>query len=393
MEPVIVLDANQRSALAATRALGRRGVRVITADTTRETLAGASRYASGSFVYPSPYRAPGEFVERLATELAARAARIVLPMTEVTTHVLARDGAQLPGVSVPVGTFEALETLTDKRALQALAKQLDIPAPETRIVECPEQVRIATAGLAYPLVVKPYRSRIWTGDRWRGAEVRYVSSPGELDSLTRSVDVFRMHPFLVQEYIDGHGAGVFALYDRGRASVFFAHRRLRERPPSGGVSVLSESVSVDPHMRELSQRLLDHVEWHGPAMVEFKVCRDGRPYLMEVNPRFWGSLQLPIDAGVDFPWLAYQLARGQRLDVVTDYRIGARNRWLLGDLDCLYLSLKTRDSLRAKCRAVAAFVGGFGRGITHEIERRDDMWPCVVELKRYVSTAQRADNL
>ena len=384
MEPVLILDANQRSALAATRSLGKRGVPVVTADETSVTLAGASRYGRGSFAYPSPYRTPALFLDVLKKELAARKIRIVLPMTEVTTHVLAGHREELPGARVPVGTFAALGALTDKRSIHALAKQLDIPVPETRIVESPEEARIAAAGLTYPLVVKPYRSSIWSGATWIRAGVRYVSSLGELRRLMETVDVFRRHPFLIQEHIEGHGAGVFALYDTGRAVSFFAHRRLRERPPSGGVSVLSESVRLDPYMHELSRRLLDRVEWHGVVMVEFKVRADGRPYLMEVNPRFWGSLQLAVDAGVDFPWLAYQLATGAKAEPVDGYRVGVRNRWLLGDLDHVYLSWKESAGWRAKYRAMAGFVKGFGPGTRHEVDRWDDFKPFFVELKRYL---------
>ena len=86
-----------------------------------------------------------------------------------------------------------------------------------------------------------------------------------------------------------------------RPVAFFAHKRLRERPPWGGVSVLSESAEPDPRLKALARQLLDDACWHGVAMVEFKVAPDGTPYLMEINTRFWGSLQLAIDAGVDFP--------------------------------------------------------------------------------------------
>jgi len=68
--------------------------------------------------------------------------------------------------------------------------------------------------------------------------------------------------------------------------------------------------------------------WHGVAMVEFKVSADGTPYLMEVNARFWGSLQLAIDAGVDFPWLLYQLATGRDVESDDDYVTGVKSRWL-----------------------------------------------------------------
>jgi len=383
LEPVLVLDANERSALAATRSLGRRGVPVVTAEAAPTTLAGASKYCRASFVYPSPYREPAAFLHVLRREAAARGTRLLLPMTEVTTHLLVQHRADLAGLAIPFGTAEALEALTDKRSVHALAKQLDIPVPETRLVECPDAAAMATAGLQFPVVMKPYRSRIWSQGRWISAAVRYASSLDELRRLAQTLEAFSRHPFLVQEYVEGHGAGVFGLYDQGRPLTFFAHRRLRERPPSGGASVLSESVELDPHLRELTRRILDHVGWHGAAMVEFKVRPDGRPYLMEINPRFWGSLQLAIHAGVDFPWLAYQLAAGITPDPVDRYRIGVRNRWLLGDVDHVYLSWRESRGLNATRRAIVGFLTAFGTGTHHEVDRWDDFRPFVVELKRY----------
>ena len=74
--------------------------------------------------------------------------------------------------------------------------------------------------------------------------------------------------------------------------------------------------------------------WFGVAMVEFKLDpRDGLPKLMEINPRFWGSLPLAIEAGVNFPLLLYRMACGETFKPVENYRIGRRCRWLLpGDI-------------------------------------------------------------
>ena len=69
-------------------------------------------------------------------------------------------------------------------------------------------------------------------------------------------------------------------------------------------------------------------------MVEFKEdAATGTPYLMEVNGRFWGSLQLACDAGIDFPGVLVGLALGEEVDVARSYRIGIRSRWLWGDVD------------------------------------------------------------
>jgi len=113
---------------------------------------------------------------------------------------------------------------------------------------------------------------------------------------------------------------------------------------------------------------------------------------MEVNGRFWGSLQLAVDAGVDFPFLACELAQGRRASGPSPYRIGIRSRWRLSDLDHLLLRLlKTDAALHlppgspSRAAAIAAFFGLGGGEDRDEINRLDDIVPCWREARRYVS--------
>ena len=79
----------------------------------------------------------------------------------------------------------------------------------------------------------------------------------------------------------------------------------------------------------LSSRLLAALAWHGPANVEFKRdARDGELTLMEINPRFWGAMELGVRAGVDFPVLVARLALEGDIEPVLDYRVGLRCRWI-----------------------------------------------------------------
>ena len=386
MRVVLVLDGNQRSALATVRSLGKREIPVIVGDESVPTLAGSSKYCHENMVYPSPYSMPEEFVEAVKNFSVQRGVEVLFSMSDVTTALLLRYQEEfgVAGIKLASASSSAFETLTDKRKLCCLAEELNIPIPVTRHVVSKDTLRTALRDLHFPVVLKPYRSRIFTGRQWITASVAYADSVQRIERITAENESFRDHPFLLQEYIKGEGRGIFALYDQGRCLALFAHRRLREKPLSGGVSVLSESVPVDPDMSELSRRLLDHVKWHGVAMVEFKVSLNGTPYLMEVNARFWGSLQLAIDAGVDFPWLLYQMATNAPLDRVNGYRVGLKNRWLLGDLDHLYLTLKSPTPAVQKWRAVLCFLNFFNRDTKHEIDRWSDLKPFLFELKQYV---------
>ena len=68
-------------------------------------------------------------------------------------------------------------------------------------------------------------------------------------------------------------------------------------------------------------------------MVEFRVDkRDGLPKLLEINPRFWGSLHLSIQSGIDFPYMLYEITNGEESTPILDFKKGVQSRWLFGEL-------------------------------------------------------------
>jgi predicted ATP-grasp superfamily ATP-dependent carboligase len=142
---------------------------------------------------------------------------------------------------------------------------------------------------------------------------------------------------------------------------------------------------VETSLRSAAQRILDAAEWSGAAMVEFRIAADGTPYLMEVNARLWGSLQLSIDAGVDFPWLLYCNSIAADLPEIADYRTGIRLRWFLGDVDNLLMQL--RDGTLAggeRLRAVTAFITScFDVRSRQEVFRLSDPRPAVHEMREW----------
>jgi hypothetical protein len=142
---------------------------------------------------------------------------------------------------------------------------------------------------------------------------------------------------IVQEYVQGEGWGVSALYWRGEKITSFTHRRLREKAPLGGTSTLRASARA-PALEAATGRLLRALGWHGLAMVEFKYDPTARRYwLLEVNPRVWGSIALPVGCGADFPFWLYLCAIGE-VDRVRSlataaepYPEGRIARWVFGD--------------------------------------------------------------
>jgi predicted ATP-grasp superfamily ATP-dependent carboligase len=382
-QTILVLDACQRSALAAVRSLGIRGYRVITADSTAKTLAGCSRYSCAHWVYPDPYTRPAEFLAWAESALPTGKVQVALPMTEVTSDLLVRHGHLWPDIIIPFAPIERIDQLANKANLMRRAQELGIPIPATRYISACEDLLADIETLNYPVVLKPVRSRVMLDTRWLSTSVKIVHTPDELRTALDD-EAFSRHPFLVQAFIEGMGYGVFALYNHGQPVAFFAHQRIRERPPWGGVSVLSESRQPEPQMQALAKTLLDDAQWHGVAMVEFKVNSNHEPYLMEINTRFWGSLQLAIDAGTDFPSMLVDMALGNPAKTARLLE-GLRLRWILGDIDHLYLTLRSpRYSITHKLQTIVQLLRPDFSGRTrHEVNRIDDMRPAWQELKDY----------
>lgn len=383
---VLVLDANQRSALAITRSLGSDpDIEVLTADETDTALAGTSRFSSLYLRHPSPEHEPQLFIHWLAETLQARGVDQIFPATEITSYLCLMHRERLAPCNLPFPPVKTVLSLADKGRLMDLAGALDIPHPASRLVANgaafdPDFIN------DYPVILKPCLSRIWLEDRWLSSSVHLARSQDEILHLIETKPYLHDHPFLIQEFIPGSGAGIFALYNQGEPITFFAHTRIREKPPAGGVSVLSESASLDPRLVDMARRLLDQTHWHGVAMVEFRVTPDGAPYLMEVNPRFWGSLQLAIDCGIDFPRLLFELSEGRQPPVTTDYPLGRRLRWLLGDLDSLYLCLRDRHHYGTgdKLDRILAFLTPSFGTTQHEVNRLGDLGPARYELVQYL---------
>jgi predicted ATP-grasp superfamily ATP-dependent carboligase len=389
---LLLTDGDQRSTLAAVRALGRAGYEVFVAESSAGSLASRSRQCRGTVVYPSPYDDESGFVEALSGAAGRLGIHLVLPMTDITSAVLAEHRDAFTSARVAVPDSETFWRASDKNALHVLADRLGVPTPTTHYIGRGEEFP-GVGEFPVPCVIKPARSRVRTETGWVKTAVLRAESRDEAASLLRSRAELR-YGCMIQRVVEGDGVGLFALCDRGEPRLLFAHRRLREKPPWGGVSVLREAVPIDPVAADHATRLLRALSWHGVAMVEFKRDRvTGVPILMEVNARFWGSLQLAIDAGVDFPVQAVKLWLGESVAAQTAYRVGVRSRWLLGDLDHLLLRMFGNGPAPPDAPGLPALMFDFCRFLrrdTHyEVESLSDPGPSLYEIRTYASNLFR----
>jgi predicted ATP-grasp superfamily ATP-dependent carboligase len=327
----IVTDALWRKSVSAIRALGASGYTVFALGDGRLTTGFYSRYTSRRFIGPAAAEDPDGFGETLVRAIEATGGQpaAVLPMEDATCEWLLSHGGELAeNVKWLLPSQESFALARDKARTFSLAEELGIPAPRTFApASVGELAELVAANPIEEFVVKPR-----TGSGSSGV-IYGTDIPGT--SLEKH---WELHgPLLLQERIprDGVAYGVSLLFDRaGSERAAFGHRRLREYPVSGGPSTQRVSTELG-ELHSYSQKLLSALDWSGVAMVEWKVHPDGdRPMLLEINPRFWGSLALAVRAGVDFPTLYADAALDQPLPAALPaYRAGVVSRWMLpGDI-------------------------------------------------------------
>lgn len=330
---ILVTQGGMKHSLAMIRHLGRAGHEVHTtvSDSPRSNAVGFSRYCHRVHVVSTGDR--DSFIRELKEVLQRTAFDVLIPVGFPAVEYVSAEADALGKLcSFLVPPLELVRLASDKYCVSRKAIEAGVGTPRTERVTCSSDVWPAAQRVGFPLIIK---GRYEYGQKI----VAHVRTEAELESTfnvlcqefgLRTAD---QYPVL-QEYIPGWGCGFFAIYHHGNIKRLFMHRRIREYPVAKGISSCAESF-FDDNLRQSGMKLLDHLQWHGVAMAEFRFDeRDKTFKLIEVNPKFWGSLALALAAGADFAHDYVKLATGQDI-AFNDAYARVRYQWPL-DGDLLY---------------------------------------------------------
>ena len=327
---VLVTDAGHKNALAAVRSLGKKGIKV---DVSGKNIFGQSfysKYCNHRFLYPDPENKTKDFINFMIKIVQKNRYDVFLPIGASTTVPISYYKSKFePYTRLPIPDYDTLIKAHDKPTALKMAKNCGIPIPQTYFPKDKGEVRKLSKEITYPAVIKLRRGSSTIG-------LRYANSPEGLiknyfdkrqSNLTFDYD-FPM----IQEYIPGEVHDVCVLFNKGEPRAVLTQKRIKMNPPTGGGGIVNETTD-EPDLKEMAVRLLKKMRWHGPAQVEFKIdSRDGIPKLMEVNAKFWGTLDLSIQAGIDFPYLACKMAIDGDVPPTYNYKVGLKYRWVLHEL-------------------------------------------------------------
>ncbi len=316
---VLVTFSRSWQALAAIRSLGRRGLEVVTGDEIALTPGAMSRFSIDSFQYPNSATDPEGFLDAL--DDAVRRFRpsegvpyVLLPVHR-ETYLIARYRYRFePHIRLALPPSELIEEVRDKGRLTEIAQDLGITTPRTWSPSSSSDLEKMIDDIGYPAFVKVRKGVAGVG-------LERVESVGELRSafqaLSDGLGTDELPP-IIQEAAPGDDYCVSALLDRGQTRAVMTYRNLRSIVDGAPGAVRQTVEAAGPEAAAVE--LLEGLEWHGIAQVDFLWTGSAAdaPVLIEINPRLFGGLFQTIASGVDYPWMLYRLALGERIEPSVD---------------------------------------------------------------------------
>ena len=342
MSSIFVTDASKRESLAIVRSLAKKGIEVTAGEDSRICCSFFSKYVKNRVIYPNPNKNPLLFIQNIYEIVKKSKYEVIFPVDDPTTILFSKYKDKLSKYTkVPVASYETIMKGRDKMQTIKIATENNIPCPKTYFVE-DSNIEKMKSEIEFPIVIKPCES-----SGARGAQ--YISSSEELIVIHKRLSSMYSR-FLIQEYIpydNGCAYNVSLLLDEdSKLKAIFTLRKIRSYPVNGGPTTFAESVK-EPKVAKYAITLLKAMNWYGVAEVEFLIDkRDGKPKLMEVNPRFWSPLELAIASGVDFPYLLYKMAVEEDVKFVNRYKLGVKYRFLIGDFLWFLSAHNKRKALR-----------------------------------------------
>jgi len=309
---VLVTDSEYKHALAAVRCLGRNKLKVMTCS-KKFSPTRFSRFSKASF-----RSGEEEFIKKLLEEIKKNKVDLVMPIGYYSNILCSKNKDKIKKFSnIIIADYDKMLIASNKEKMAEFVKKLKISAPKTWIVKNIEQAnKIQFDG---PMIIK-------SSIEMRGKKVEYVEDSKELKNIVKKRLIYGHQ--IVQERIFGFGCGFFALYKNGKLKASFQHKRMRQYPCSGGTSSAAESY-YDKELEIAGGKILDALKWEGVAMIEFIYdLKDKKYKFIEMNPKYWGSLDLAIASKVEFPYLEYLLTKKGNFKM-PEYEKELRFQWVL----------------------------------------------------------------
>jgi len=342
-----------------------------------------SRYVTHRFLYPSPDNFPEDFINRINKVSKKYKANILFPVgADTYVTVSAFRDCLLDEIVFVIADDDLIQQVHDKYRCLKFAESIGVCIPKTVLLRDINDGR-SIENFGCPLVVKPRKGAGNFG-------VQIIDNVDQLMRLKRNINaelsdatlskkknslIYDDSDPIVQEFIEGPVFDACAIADHGEIKAILTQERMKTLPPSGGYGVMNRTVYI-PEIEKMAENLLKRMRWHGLAQVEFKYDPKTETYrLMEINPKFWGTLAISLAAGVDFPYMAYRMAIGEKVNTIKSFKENCVYRWVLPN-ELLHV-LQSND----RRAAFKEYIKDFFKPAYYNIDVRDPLPMLSLALK------------
>ena len=303
MPNIIVIGSSTKSAAYTIKQLSMYGLNV-TVYAWLDSPLRHSKYVNKYILAQSPDRDVKAFADGLLKYLELNKIDCLLAINDQALEICKLYYDQLSNYTKIIGINHSFtdEYAHSKYELIKVAAPLGIKSPDTILISQLSDVEGRRNEFTFPCIVKPASTNILKDNHLFYFRVSRVNSYEQL------VDYVREHVsnvnILVQKIIPGYGIGYNIIAKDGEVLNEYIHRRLHEYI---GESTYRESVSVEEYgLKEKAHALIKKINWNGVAMLEFRI--DGNDaYIMEINGRFWGSIEVSVRCGLNYPVQLYEM--------------------------------------------------------------------------------------
>ncbi len=309
MDQAVIPLGEHFVSLAVARSLGKKNIKTIVVSKNKYAMSFFSKYCHEKIHIDDPITLFSKFSKN----------EIIMPICEDLIIELSKNLNKYE-FTPAFQEYSVLELAFNKKKLIDRAIEFNIPCPETLFIEDDSTFKKISGQLKFPLVIKPIRNKGGTG-------ISFIDSRSHFTEIYYD-SLKKFGPLLIQEkipYEERYSVAILMNNEQimKRCCVL---RAKRFHPISNGPASFVETVNK-PQLVEMGKMLLQSIGYSGIAEIEFVIdTRTNEPKLMEINPRFWGSLQGAISAGVDFPSLLYQMVKEGDIEKKLDYKKGIKTR-------------------------------------------------------------------
>ncbi|TVQ41234.1 MAG: ATP-grasp domain-containing protein [Wenzhouxiangella sp.] len=315
-----------------------RGVEVHVGDSSRLAMSRFSRYCKSFTRLPDFFLEPDAYIDAVNRAMQKTGARVLLPCFE-DVELFIRHRERLPqDALLAVPALNDWAVAEDKLDYVERVAAAGCPVPATWRIESREQLRELTRQLEFPVVVK-----VRMGNGARGVEI--VEQADKLEAtffgIVDTYDLPQSRWPIVQQGLNGKKYKLDGVFDRGKCVGTGTYRILRCKGAGRFGTSTYRITDEFPELTEYCIRALEALNWHGIFNTDWICSAEGLPHLIDINGRLSGGVAVPTLAGMDLPWLWYQVAVGVQEIMPIQQTPDVRVRWLLGDAIGMVEHLKT----------------------------------------------------